>query len=409
MPSTLSWIDHDTAARERTLRILSLFQERETRDELGLGSVRDSFADQLFPGTSTIQTRLRYMLFVPWIYKSLEDRKVPSSSFAQQADKIERSLITPLLASDDQAGVFGKTAGGSLKRLPSSVYWSGLGAWGIRTMDLSQDEYHRRIDQIHELRRSLKEEEKLTRARGDDVDIEARRQTETWHPGLPPIPDGFPSQADFALTRQEAEFIRDRIRISAPQSLLSFLTLHGKPTDVAFPWEHPDLGSFLDAHKLLMAHARLFSESMHGAALVYNYQLAKVRSSDDLADTHAQSFQKWKETLPLGDIHAWDLNALWEATKIDGQAIHPRTQDFVRSWINLVRLHAGDLLHNAEAAQLIRLREMWLKKGRSRFSNQRALEQWGGKSGTARLAYRWSNVKTLLDDLYQGLKGGGHA
>ena len=65
MSSVLAWIDHDSKARERTLRILSLFQEKESRDELGLGSVRDSFADQLFPGTSTIQTRLRYMLFVP--------------------------------------------------------------------------------------------------------------------------------------------------------------------------------------------------------------------------------------------------------------------------------------------------------------------------------------------------------
>lgn len=409
MPSTLAWIDHDTAARERTLRILSLFQERDTRDELGLGSVRDSFADQLFPGTSTIQTRLRYMLFVPWIYKPLEDKKTPSSSFAQQADKIERGLIQPLLASDDQAGVFGKTAGGSLKRLPSSVYWSGLGAWGIRVMDLSQDEYHRRIDQIHEQRRALKEEEKLTRARGDDVDIEARRQTETWHPGLPPVPAGFPSHADFTLSREEAEFIRDRIRISAPQSLLSYLALHGKPTDVAFPWEHPDLGSFLDSHKLLLAHARLFSETMHGAALAYNYQLAKLRSSDKLVTEHAQSFQKWKETLPLGDVRAWDLNELWKSTEIDGQSIHPRTRDFVRTWVDLVRLHAGDLLHNTEAAQLIRLREMWLKKGRSRFSNQRALEQWGGYSGTGRLAYRWSNVKTLLDDLHRGLNGEHHA
>jgi len=59
MASTLAWIAHDSTARERTLRILSLFQEKESRDELGLGSVRASFADQLFPGTSTIQTRLR--------------------------------------------------------------------------------------------------------------------------------------------------------------------------------------------------------------------------------------------------------------------------------------------------------------------------------------------------------------
>ena len=66
MLSALTWIDHDPATRERTLRILSLFQKRDSREELGLVAIRDSFADRLFPGTSTIQTRLRYMFFVPW-------------------------------------------------------------------------------------------------------------------------------------------------------------------------------------------------------------------------------------------------------------------------------------------------------------------------------------------------------
>ena len=32
MPSSLTWIDHDPTARERALRILSLFQEKESRD-----------------------------------------------------------------------------------------------------------------------------------------------------------------------------------------------------------------------------------------------------------------------------------------------------------------------------------------------------------------------------------------
>ena len=64
--SSLAWIDFDEAERQRAQRIMSLFQERESRDELGLGGIRDSIADHLFPGTSTIQTRLRYMLFIPW-------------------------------------------------------------------------------------------------------------------------------------------------------------------------------------------------------------------------------------------------------------------------------------------------------------------------------------------------------
>ena len=77
--SSLAWIDFDEAERQRAQRIMALFQERETRDELGLGAIRDSIADHLFPGTSTIQTRLRYMLFIPWLYRALEKRQVPEA------------------------------------------------------------------------------------------------------------------------------------------------------------------------------------------------------------------------------------------------------------------------------------------------------------------------------------------
>ena len=42
--SPLAWIDFDEAERQRAQRIMALFQERETRDELGLGGIRDSIA-----------------------------------------------------------------------------------------------------------------------------------------------------------------------------------------------------------------------------------------------------------------------------------------------------------------------------------------------------------------------------
>lgn len=67
MPSTLTWLSHDTAERDRTLRLIELFKESGTVDELGIGSIRDTFADAFFPGTSVLQTRARYLLFVPWL------------------------------------------------------------------------------------------------------------------------------------------------------------------------------------------------------------------------------------------------------------------------------------------------------------------------------------------------------
>jgi hypothetical protein len=87
--SSLAWIDFDEAERQRAQRIMALFQERETRDELGLGAIRDSIADHLFPGTSTIQTRLRYMLFIPWLYRALEKRDVPEAQLRAEARDTE--------------------------------------------------------------------------------------------------------------------------------------------------------------------------------------------------------------------------------------------------------------------------------------------------------------------------------
>lgn len=72
MPSTFSWLDHSERERRRVLDAIDQFAETDTRDELGLGALRDGFANLFFPGTSTIQTRARYFLFVPWVYVSVQ-------------------------------------------------------------------------------------------------------------------------------------------------------------------------------------------------------------------------------------------------------------------------------------------------------------------------------------------------
>ena len=108
------------------------------RDELGIGTVRDALADSLFPGISTVQTRAKYLLFVPWIYKALEERKTKSADIESLARKHEIELIEPLLASQDANGVIGRDARADLQRLLSSVYWTGLGVLGIRRFQGAQ-------------------------------------------------------------------------------------------------------------------------------------------------------------------------------------------------------------------------------------------------------------------------------
>jgi len=83
MPSSFAWLDHSESDRRKALDVVDLFREQGTRDELGIGTVRDALADSLFPGISTIQTRAKYFLFIPWIYRALEENKTMSRDVAR--------------------------------------------------------------------------------------------------------------------------------------------------------------------------------------------------------------------------------------------------------------------------------------------------------------------------------------
>ncbi|MFH4324843.1 DUF6361 family protein, partial [Acinetobacter baumannii] len=82
--SSAGWLDLDAAASERVGTLLRSLEEPGTLDPLGLGSVRDALSAMLSPGTSVIQTRLRYFVFLPWIFTSLEEQRVSPRDFARK-------------------------------------------------------------------------------------------------------------------------------------------------------------------------------------------------------------------------------------------------------------------------------------------------------------------------------------
>jgi hypothetical protein len=402
----LGWIDHDAKAREHTRNLLAMFSEEESRDELGIGAIRDSIADALFPGTSTIQTRLKYMLFVPWMYMSLEEKRIRAPRFGQKADEMERDLIEVILQSDDTEGAFGRVSGRKIKRLPSSVYWSGLGSWGIRSIEMSQRQYHEQIDEIYKI---YKEE-----------NIDPGEPIYTWHKGIPTPPNDFPDRAEFALRSDEALFLRDRIVETHPDSLLAFLAgecrLNGLE-NVEFAWEHSCFHRFSDENKRLLYHAQNFSEVVFGAVIAYNYYLSKYRfekkgweNDESLVEEYRERFLGWFGSLRQDELYDWDLNEFWTILEKSGEhAITDATKQFVRAWMDIVlnSRSAEEILERSKT--LIKNRERKLKKGKSRFQNDKALEQWGGQSGMAQLDYRWGKVKVLLTDLYKGLEGSTYA
>src|ERR1700688_4095236 len=99
--STFVWLDYSERERRKMLDVVDLFREHDTRDELGVGSVWDAFADMLFPGTSTIMTRASYFLVVPGLYQRRESQRAKSGEIAARAPRAELDLVEPIEQSDD--------------------------------------------------------------------------------------------------------------------------------------------------------------------------------------------------------------------------------------------------------------------------------------------------------------------
>lgn len=297
MPAFVSWVDYSSAERLRMRQAVALFEEKGTRDELGIGSIRDAFSDFLFPGTSVVQTRLRYVLFIPWLYAGLEaDGRVSAANVERRAREAELALIGPLQHTDDRMGTIGSDAGKNLQRLPSSVYWLALQRWGLLRQKWTTDEYHRHWDGLRTQHRGQR--------RTDDRGI-LPESLPCWHPEMPPAPDDFPGVASFAL------------------------------------------------RALSIAH----------------------RGLDDL----------WAFCAPRTNVS-------------------PRTREFLEAWRGLLSTQGYQGATRAtESFDLVERRERLLKGSRSRFRNSRALETWGGQSGTGLLTYRWGTAQRFLTDLYRGL------
>jgi hypothetical protein len=403
MPSTFTWLDYSERERRKMLDVIHLFDEKGTRDELGIGAVRDSFADLFFPGTTTIQTRAKYFLFVPWIHLDLERRKIPSSQFAAQARGQEVALIDALAKSDDREGTIGIDARASLKRLPSNVYWQGMGAWGIRHFPGSQDQYHRSIDAFYlSSIRSL---------RTDDGDLAEGHSARNWHATIPHIPKDFPKTATFSLDFDEALYLRERIWSRVPHSLLAFLVDRGVMTEpVEFPWEHAQYGDFPLLIKEQLAHARNFSEAIHGAALLYNLMLAEKAVTAELTEDYRKQLEEWAIRMNERKTAfiSWDRQKFWSIVEASGQRVAPPTKLFINSWLDTAICSAkGETVtDNEKVRRLIHERERALKNSLARLDNQRALELWTGAAGSAQLNYRWPVTQRIISDILKGLAKG---
>ncbi len=390
--SAIGWIDFDEAERQRAQRLMQLFTEQDTRDELGLGAIRDSIADHLFPGTSTVQTRLRYMLFVPWIFSRLTARS-DAREVAEQVRADQIRLRDALVAGKQDNGVIGVNAGPKLKRLPANVYWSGLHTWGIRRFAGSIEAYAASVPSRSRT---------VAKDHADDDHGADSRQATPWHPRLPEAPTDLLQVATFDLSDDESAFIVDRLVDSNPESLLTFLASRNRRADADDIWTHPHVAEFPSTVRRIVAHAEIFSEVMHAASLLYNLMLSELRGNADWVGHYEGQLARWRQTFDAARLRNWSLDDLWDETRHPAHQVLEPTRCFVSEWVELLQATRGLAGDRGKADAMVATRERRLKKGQSRFANRAARDRWQGSSGAYRLQFRWPQARRHLHDLARG-------
>ena len=393
----MGWLDFDTAASERVSTLLRSLEEPATLDVLGLGTVRDAFSDMLTPGTSTVQTRLRYFIFLPWIFQRLEAEDMSAASFTSKLREAEAQLIDHLRHLGPNQGVIGYRAGRDLRRMPSDIYWGSMEAWSVRRLTMSIAQYTQHAARARPLRPER-----------DDDGNATDRAVSLWTT-IPAPPENFlDSNITFELKPEEAQVLTDGIRRRHPDTLIAILSARpGLSLDgIDYPWlvPGPELPSRLAE---VLHHARCFSELTLGPQLVYNLLLAREASQElgwetkELEDDQLSQLEDWSRLVMSchGALGQWadHLGEFWQILASYG--ISGTTQHFWNDSIQRVMDDPRRFAEDPMVHKLIRERERRLKSKRARLSYRAALENWHQEPVGGQLDYRWGITKTYLQDL----------
>lgn len=387
----ISWMDASAAEQKRMQEIAGLFTEKETVDELGLGPIRDALGSMLFPGSSTLHTRAKYLLLVPWF----RVHAGPNAS-NEVVREVERRFIKQMHAADvdtDRDGLYGQQSV-QVTRLASDVHSAVLITHGIR------------FDPAHPVSRRF-----LAELGYDDA-----AAAPLLHPTLPAPPPEFPGvPGGFALEHHEAQWLAERMLASSPDTVLAHFLEHKPALDSRFPWDDQAAAGIGGRAAERLRIAQQFATTIHGAQLLYNLRLSQ-KQQDLYAESGEASAapgdpERYRRELELwaadvAQLPRWDLEEILALVREHRGAPLPQgLLSFLQSWDRVMQsTTAGQLSAHKDALELVERRERAKKGGQSRFRNRALLAGWGGASAAGRFSMRWgSSVRRILLDIHEGL------
>lgn len=392
----LGWIDFSQEDRKKVLDVINLLQEPGAVDEIGIGLIRDAFANLFFPGTSTVQTIAKYFLIVPYILKEATEGRYGNDlgHILRRIDQEEKVCGIRLMQNcPGEDGIIGRRVlpNGWVARKPSDIYWNGIRTYGICTQDLT-------IPDLLKVSLALKAQQPAvgignpgdaaTDEKGDDADAGREIAAQLFS-----VPDDYYSdwRSDLSvrLTKSEAVFLREKIETNTSSSLLCYLLKNNVDVERYDSFEalYADLRDALPNElRRTMELACAFNRLAYAARVRYNYVLSSGQNVEA-----ASEWAYVEGNIPY--MTAVDIDDLMQTLDIENYRLRRFLTNFKTALRSGDLQAADDILIHREIEIKTRSRAKLCR--RDDFSN----DTWiGGRW----LDYRFSSAKRLISDIYQG-------
>lgn len=392
----LGWIDFSKEDRQKALDVINLLSEQGAVDELGIGIVRDAFANYFFPGTSTIQTRAKYFLIVPYILREAIDGRYGKdvNRILRAIDTEEKECGIKLLESNPKAeGVIGTRVlpKGWVARKPSDIYWNGIRTYGIFcNYGLSIPEYVSLAVKLNTQKSYAKlgnRNDEAEENEKDDSDAGDIMNVSFWN--LPIYHDNWRDNLTIELTNEEAFYLDKQIQKGAKGTLLEYVLKNR--IDMNKYEDFVSMAAEL-SEKVEEKLAHMMKLACEFNNLVY---MARVRFNVMLSEEENEvAISEWDRLKPQVKRRAnVDLSAVFHELELH----NPGTYLF------LSKLQEAFKALDIDAAdELIKKRERQLK-GINRAKLNRTKEFDHSKwVGGGELDYRFSNARRIINDIYSG-------
>ena len=385
----IGFIDFSKEERNKILATLKLLGTQTALDELGIGVIRDGYADILFPGISTIQTRAKYFVLIPYLFQKAAKLNLQSGAQVRKwltaaEDKLVQTLVDN--SDDSENGIIGKRALGqkrTVKMRPSGIYWNGL-----RTFEILRGTGVSLSAACSMIAASSKMKAELTVVTDGETfdDRDAASYDSILFSPISPEND-FEKEAAILLTKKEAEFLAYKISQSTltKNTLLDFLIKNKL-----------DCNSFDDIPEDILPKAlrkdyqlaRDFSDFIIGAHIRYNVIFSEYQD-----DEMEVEWNQWRNTFVVHDFSLDDI--------LSRISCNDLTERFCREFLTLVYqndVNAIDELIVHREKQIKGDRAKLRKPTEYRYNYDRPIHFY-------RLDFRFGTAKTIIHDIITGLEG----